>query len=141
MKVRDKISILCDTHGVFNQRSDHHVKGAGCPSCGKYGFDQKASGYLYFLKSQDGKFCKIGVTGKIEQRIGQLKKSTPFAFEVAQVLPMNGDCAWSLEKHIKQTEQSAGFSDFSGASEWLTHPEEVESKLNVLCKGVPRALL
>lgn len=32
-RVRDKITIICPNHGVFEQRADAHVSGAGCPQC------------------------------------------------------------------------------------------------------------
>jgi hypothetical protein len=30
----DKVSIVCDVHGVFNQRPNDHLRGNGCPGCG-----------------------------------------------------------------------------------------------------------
>jgi len=33
--VRQKVEILCPAHGAFKQQPYHHLKGAGCPECGK----------------------------------------------------------------------------------------------------------
>lgn len=33
---RNKIDILCKVHGPFSQRADSHLRGQGCPKCGKY---------------------------------------------------------------------------------------------------------
>lgn len=30
----DKVKILCKTHGVFEQASNNHLSGSGCPQCG-----------------------------------------------------------------------------------------------------------
>lgn len=31
----EKVNILCNTHGIFNQTANKHLQGQGCPSCGK----------------------------------------------------------------------------------------------------------
>jgi len=31
----DKICIICPTHGEFLQRAGSHIRGIGCPICGK----------------------------------------------------------------------------------------------------------
>lgn len=33
---RQKISILCRKHGIFYQTPTHHLRGSGCPDCGKF---------------------------------------------------------------------------------------------------------
>lgn len=32
---RVKVEINCNIHGIFSMRSNHHINGYGCPSCGK----------------------------------------------------------------------------------------------------------
>lgn len=32
---KTKIKIICSTHGVFEQTPNHHLRGIGCPTCGK----------------------------------------------------------------------------------------------------------
>ncbi len=31
-----KVKILCREHGLFDARPDSHLRGRGCPSCGRY---------------------------------------------------------------------------------------------------------
>lgn len=33
---KSKVSIICKTHGVFLQSMNNHLKGQGCPDCGKF---------------------------------------------------------------------------------------------------------
>lgn len=32
---KDKVKIICRTHGIFEKRADSHLSGQGCPKCGK----------------------------------------------------------------------------------------------------------
>ena len=32
---RNKVSIICRKHGIFHQSPIHHLRGSGCPDCGK----------------------------------------------------------------------------------------------------------
>lgn len=34
-KYQEKVKIICKKHGVFEQRPENHIKGAGCPECAK----------------------------------------------------------------------------------------------------------
>jgi hypothetical protein len=34
MSAKDKVTIICPTHGEFEQTPDSHTKGCGCPKCG-----------------------------------------------------------------------------------------------------------
>lgn len=35
VRSRDKVKIVCPTHGIFEQRASSHLEGFGCPSCAK----------------------------------------------------------------------------------------------------------
>ncbi len=67
-----KVNIVCNIHGDFEQRPADHLKGHGCPSCGKYGFQPDQSAYLYYLKitTEDNQVLyKIGITNRtVEER-------------------------------------------------------------------------
>ena len=56
---KTKIKIVCDKHGEFEQRPDTHLRGVGCPSCAKYGFQPNKPAYLYYLKitTDEIKYC------------------------------------------------------------------------------------
>jgi len=64
----NKVKIICEKHGVFEQSPVHHKSGCGCPLCG---LDIRLNGrptYLYYIKT--GNQYKIGITKK-----GRYKKA------------------------------------------------------------------
>lgn len=64
-----KGTIICNTHGAFQQNTGHHSKGQGCPGCAKTGFSANKPGILYYLKIGEGSVYKIGITNKsVEER-------------------------------------------------------------------------
>ena len=63
----NKVVILCPEHGEFEQIPDSHLRGHGCPSCSKSGFDKNKSAILYYLKvttEDNQELYKIGITNK-----------------------------------------------------------------------------
>lgn len=63
----NKIVIICPEHGEFEQIPDSHLRGHGCPSCSKSGFDKNKSAILYYLKvttEDNQELYKIGITNK-----------------------------------------------------------------------------
>ncbi len=67
--VTNKVKINCYKHGLFEQLPTSHKSGNGCPSCGEYGFDGSKSAILYYLKIDNGKAYKIGISNHtIEER-------------------------------------------------------------------------
>lgn len=61
---KDKVTIICSDHGEFYQRPNGHLRGAGCPKCGKYGFDPFKPATLYYLSVDNGTYYKIGITNR-----------------------------------------------------------------------------
>ena len=59
---RAPISITCTTHGSFKQTPHAHLRGYGCTSCAKYGFDKNKPGLLYILSINNGEAYKVGIT-------------------------------------------------------------------------------
>lgn len=48
-----KVDIICPIHGVFSQKANDHLRGIGCPECGKqFGISEKQ--VLYALKEKYG---------------------------------------------------------------------------------------
>lgn len=45
---KKKVKIICKKHGVFNQSPRYHIKGSGCPECGKI----KTGNYRRFSKDK-----------------------------------------------------------------------------------------
>ena len=56
------LEIVCKKHGVFLQRPSTHLRGSGCPSCAKSGFDPNKPAILYYLSILNGIAYKIGIT-------------------------------------------------------------------------------
>ena len=62
-----KITIICPTHGEFEQTPSNHIRGNKCPQCSSYGFDPGKPAILYYLKitTNEGRLLyKIGVTNR-----------------------------------------------------------------------------
>lgn len=43
---KNKVKIICTTHGEFEQRPDHHLKGQGCPICKESKGEREIRKYL-----------------------------------------------------------------------------------------------
>lgn len=124
---RFKIQITCHTHGVFEMTANNHLRGQGCPSCAKSGFNPDVAAYTYFLISEHG--IKVGITNKISQRIGTLRRVTPFKFHKIRHVKMHGSHAAELERYYHRKYESAGLSGFDGATEWLKYSPELMSEI------------
>ena len=67
-----KLKISCNKHGIFYQSPSRHLRGSGCPSCAKSGFDPNKSAILYYLSILNGTAYKIGITNlSIKDRYGK----------------------------------------------------------------------
>lgn len=113
------VIITCNDHGDFKQQPNNHLHGSGCPSCAKNGFSPNMPSFLYVLRSSCGSMIKIGITRNMTQRMSQLRKSTPFDFEI--ICKSNGDGKEiaALEKYYHSRLMSCGFSGFHGCKEWF----------------------
>lgn len=89
---RAKIGITCPTHGVFSQTAASHMRGAGCPSCSKSGYDRGRPGIFYILAC--GEITKVGITNLTAAiRAKQVSKSYGKKFKVL--------CHWNFEDGAK----------------------------------------
>lgn len=132
---RTKVIRVCREHGEFHTSVSkilHKVQ--GCPSCANYGYDDSKPGHLYGLLSACGKYLKIGITNKLEQRLRQLKSATPFEFHVLNVYKdVNGTRCRMLEGYFHKTHESAGLSGFDGATEWMAADTAIIAEFTRLC--------
>lgn len=103
--------------------------GSGCPRCAKTGFDQTKDGSLYALRSECGKYVKVGISNKPSQRHKQLERSTPFKFNIIEQICGDGAKIAELEKYFHNKYESAGFVGFDGCTEWLICSDELLSEL------------
>lgn len=109
------------------------LRGHGCPSCAKSGYDPSKPGTLYALRHENGSHIKIGVSNVYAQRLLQLRRATPFEFEpVALHSSDDGRAIAELEKAFHLNFESSGFTGFDGATEWLKFNQEILSIMRIL---------
>lgn len=112
-----KVTILCKTHGAFQQKPRCHMEGKGCPRCA---FDRGQPAYVYIMKSKD--IVKIGVSVDPKKRHAQQKKSQPFNSSIIYKKKTNTFTdALSIEKsaHEKLSPFNANLTGFDGSTEWF----------------------
>lgn len=120
---RSRVVVVCDLGHEWETRIGNLLYGStSCPSCAKYGFDQGKSAAAYILVSECRGFVKIGISNHVAYRIATLARKTPFNFSPIEIFKFeNGKDAWDLEREARSTFESAGFSGFDGATEWLKY--------------------
>ena len=125
-----KVVIICHEHGEFEQTPNDHLSGAGCPGCMSCGFNRTKVGFLYILRSDCGRYMKIGITHNPKQRYNKLKRDTPFSFKRIELIEGPGEQIANLEKELLTKYQPAGFADvFDGYSEWRLWDDSVRGYL------------
>lgn len=118
------VTIECPVHGLFNQSVSNHLAGKGCSACASYGFDPKKPAWFYMLQANN--MFKVGITNRFEQRMKQLKQSTPFPFtQIQKIHFKTGADAQKVERFYLMFYESAGKSGFGGATEWLKGEADV----------------
>lgn len=128
-----KVKINCSNHGLFEQTPNDHLDGAGCPGCAKTGFDKTMDGYIYLLRSECGKYAKIGITHKPKQRHITLTKATPFPFHIIECIKGTGSQVADAEREILNQFESVSFTEsFDGSTEWLLWSPAIRHKLLTL---------
>lgn len=117
---KTKVRIICPEHGEFTQILNGHQFGQGCPTCSRGGFDTTRPGSIYVMRSNCGRYMKIGITKSVKRRKKELIEATPFDFECIEIKNFeNGSHAFELEKFFHQSCKNAGFRGFNGATEWV----------------------
>lgn len=126
----ERVIITCPEHGDFEQTPSSHLSGNNCPGCAKYGFDKTKVGFLYILRSECGRYMKIGITNKPEQRHSQLSRSTPFSFKLIELIEGTGDKIAKLEKELLAEYQPAEFTErFDGSTEWRLWDSKIVNQI------------
>lgn len=98
-----KLTITCRTHGDFQQTASNHCRGAGCPVCASYGFDQSKPAVFYVIDAGD--FIGYGITNNYKQRMrhhtGTLARAGYDILASHAFRFVNGSDALALETRIK----------------------------------------
>lgn len=95
-------------------------KGRACATCSENGYRPGRPGTLYALRSECGRYLKVGITNSFKTRISQLRRATPFAFDVVESLRHeDGSVIRGYEKMFHGVFRPAGITGFDGCTEWL----------------------
>ena len=130
VRSQEKVTITCPEHGDFKQMANAHLCGQGCPGCANYGFDRTKPASLYILRSDCGRYMKIGITHNPKQRYNKLKRDTPFSFKRIELIEGPGEQIADLEKELLSCYQQAKFIEtFDGYTEWCLWDDSVREKL------------
>lgn len=124
---KEYVSIKCnECHNVFSQQPYAHMTGRGCPSCGKYGYQQNKPGYFYIQKltsisDENDVIYKIGITGDLIRRIDEQSRHSNYIHEFIRTEYFeDGHKPRELETEVKRSiqcgmiteaELSDGFSE------------------------------
>ena len=129
-----KANVICNVDGIEWSATVHDLVngGYGCPKCAKYGYDKSKAGFLYSLRSECGRYLKVGISNNPERRQAELIRSTPFTFSCIEQLEGDGVKISELEKHFHDKYERAGFTGFDGCTEWLVCSNELLSELRGL---------
>jgi len=113
----DKVKIICNIHGTFNQRPSSHLRGVGCPKCshidycGGYGKkrfinhpeikNNPAILYLIYVTDETENFLKIGITEKDLNTRFIKNNKLPYTFTTKIIIEGKLYELYELEQRIK----------------------------------------
>lgn len=108
--------------------------GSGCPRCAnaRNARDRSSSKMredvetiVYRIDSKYGCYSKVGVTQNLLKRVTDVECRVPFVLGKRVNVLFRGDkhSAIAFEKALVERVETAGFSGFEGASEWLVSEE------------------
>jgi hypothetical protein len=86
----------------------------------KYNFDQTTDSCLYFIKQ--GTATKIGITDSLDSRFAQIKTSSAFPCEIANVVYTH--FGYTVEQKLHRR-----LRQFNSHLEWFVLPREIEERL------------
>ena len=122
--------LSCDHN--WSASVDSLTRISGCPRCAKYGFQLDKTGYLYALRSECGKYVKVGISNNPSQRHKQLELATPFGFSCIEQFEDDGAKIAELEKYFHGKYERAGFAGYDGATEWLVCTPQLLEELRTI---------
>lgn len=130
---RSKVKLNCELHGEWITDVNTVVgMKHGCPSCSKNGYDSKRPATLYILRSECGAIFKAGISNNSKRRIIELKRHTPFDFNVVGLINSDGVAILELERAFHSHFESAQMKGFHGCTEWFKWNVEVSEWVTLL---------
>ena len=83
-----RVVVGCREHGPFEISPSNHLKGRGCPSCAKSGFDPSKPSYLYLLTAKTpahGEIVKVGITNKPRDRLANNRRADGIDWQMTRL--------------------------------------------------------
>ncbi|MDC1401498.1 hypothetical protein N8349_03570 [Gammaproteobacteria bacterium] len=145
------VVISCDTHGQFLQTPANHLRGQGCPSCGKEintlgdtlvnvrRGKKYLPGILYVIEIYDEKehFYKVGITSNSVTKRYRNKKLMPYDYETLLEADIGMIDAYENESYLLQEYSKYKYMPkrkFNGKEECLSiNPIEHDERLKEYC--------
>lgn len=131
-----KVKIICNLHGVFEQKPNTHIRGANCPTCmkenagvySKTGWtsickrvnNKKPSLYIIKCFNDHEEFIKIGITSKSIKSRFLYKAKFPYNYTLLTEIKSSPVKIWDLEKKLHKIYSSFRYKPsvyFSGETE------------------------
>lgn len=105
---KDKVCIICKTHGPFNQEPSGHLSGRGCPQCGK---ESISSSQRQSIES---------FVSKAKAVHGEKYDYSKVIYETAKrpvtiVCPIHGEIAQTPDRHLQSGCRRCADDDLPGA--------------------------
>ena len=99
VRSKDKVTIICPTHGPFKMEPANHLQGQVCPSCADWGFNKAEPAILYYLRIKGTSLTKIGITNRsVPERF---KRYDLEKIEIIKIWEFEaGQAAWDIEQSI-----------------------------------------
>lgn len=129
-----KANVKCNIDGFEWAATVNSIinNGTGCPKCAKTGYNPSKVGTLYALRSECGKYVKVGISNRPVHRHKDLERATPLIFSCVEQISGDGAKIAELEKYFHEKYERAGFVGFDGCTEWLICTPELLEELRKL---------
>lgn len=146
---KTKLVITCKEHGRFSQTPNSHLRGRGCPECGKLtgGYSRSnfrkscnrnhdGCGYLYVIKCSKGGevFYKVGRTSETVS-LRYSGKRMPYSYQVVYNILNHSDFIFDIERKLHNMLRDYSYEPnvfFEGRTECFTTIKPVERLLKRL---------
>lgn len=115
VQTKEKVKIICPSHGEFEQLAQNHIYGHGCNQCcfrghsrsdyinhcKRFGYE-KSQLYLIRIYNDFESFIKIGITATgVKRRFRKMKGKYGYDYEILFTVESSPENVWDLERFLK----------------------------------------